>query len=212
VADFAGLESAITAATIEALRDGGGKLDPGINSAMEERLAERERARTEATAAQEAMTTLLAERAAASDAVRDAGRAVDVAVAHVLGIHADALAQECRELQAQIESRRRSLLAFDRIATSLKVPLSFVIQHVLRDGVGLGAPDMEPWTRAGVRLVADPMAEMVVELPVAVIPPLASPLYSYGPPVDAVAAGISKNYVPPGVPPPEPPEPQETTA
>jgi hypothetical protein len=50
LAEFATLEDDIIATTIEALRCGVGRLDPGLSEEMELRLADRKKARSEATA------------------------------------------------------------------------------------------------------------------------------------------------------------------
>jgi hypothetical protein len=97
---------------------------------------------------------------------------------HVLTFEAERMAQECRELQAELRQGRKCLLAFDR-ATAGKIPLPGSVRAVL-DNVTVqevSAADPAPWARAAAALLVDPMAALEIaplrsgNLPARTVPP-----------------------------------------
>jgi hypothetical protein len=185
VADHFGLDSEIAAAVAGALRSGTDA--NAVRSVFAERLAEREVARVELAAAEAAVTTLRNERADASQKAGAAARAVDGLAARVLAFHAEAIAQQARESQAEVVRRRKALLGFDRMAVGYVIGLSPAVRAVIGEtsNQDLIAADVQAWRRAADVLKADPDAVVTVALPEPVLPPLPQRFGGAGPVIDA---------------------------
>jgi hypothetical protein len=196
LAEYAGIDDALTV-----LRCDPDSADPSLPDDLAFRLGERERCRVELQTAEHACAVLTREMAGASAAAGDAARAVDHAIARVLGCKADDLAMRYALLKAQAWNVATALCAFDRVATAHKIGISPRVARAIGDVAGqlMRPQNVAPWTMAMDALRADPMAEVTITLPAPEIAPLPPPQWSSGPPVPAPS-----KLPPRPQPPPEP--------
>jgi hypothetical protein len=128
LAEFATLDEEIAANTLEALRCDAGRLSPDLSEAMEQRLVAREKARTEAAAADHAEKVLLAERGEASAKAGDAAKAAKRVACAVLNTVAEGIAVS---FYASMEKAGRCVRAL--------IGLNIGLQHVWWSSVRPGA-------------------------------------------------------------------------
>jgi hypothetical protein len=181
VAQYLGLDDIIAAATVDALRSGAtGRAE--LSEKHELALTDRERARTEMQAAERAVATFRQERAAAAQAAGDAIKLVDLLVAKVLAFTAGSIADAARIKLAEVEAARRTLIAYDKMATPLRIPSPPAIYAVtgVADAREVFISDVTPWTRAADALRADPHANVSVEIPPAIVQPIPGPMIHSG--------------------------------
>ena len=163
LAEFATLDEEIAANTLEALRCDAGRLSPDLSEEMELRIADREKARTEAAAAEHAAAVLLAERAEASSAAGETAKAVERVMCAVLNSTAEGIAVHFFASMREAERCMRSLAGFGKFVTGRSGMLPGLVRDVLlaepRDMrvpvSALGGVDTSAWLRAGDRLKAD---------------------------------------------------------
>jgi hypothetical protein len=166
VAEFLTLDEEIAANTLEALRCDAGRLSPDLSEEMEQRLIERERARTEAAAADHAVKVALAERAEASAKAKDAAKAAKRVACAVLNTVAEAIAVSFHASMQEAACRARALAGFNMLAGMCGGVLSGLVHGVLIDDPrdmrvpvsGLGGLNLDPWRRALDTLLTDPQA------------------------------------------------------
>jgi hypothetical protein len=157
--------------------------DPArVRDAHQVKLVERAQAEVEAKAAETAAATLLVEMADASARADTAARAVEKLIVRVLGFAADRQGEECRELQAEMNRRKISLLGYDRLATPHNVFTSQAARLALGEVTAQDAyrADVVPWRRAADALRADPQAEIAIDLPPLKVAALPVPVLSFG--------------------------------
>jgi hypothetical protein len=210
VAEFFGLDNQIAVAVAGALRSGS---DPGVTrSVFAERLAERSVAQAELDAAGDAITQLQSERDEAASRVNYALKAADQLAISIVAFHAETLAQEIREFQAEIIRRRRVLLGYDRLVAGSGHGLSMIVRSVLGEPTSqdLLAADAKPWKQALINLRNDPETEIEIPLPKPVLPPVPRPYSGAGPVIRMIP--IRKfEPVPPEDPSPADEEPSPAT-
>jgi hypothetical protein len=162
LADVAVLHQEMTARTIAALRDG-----KPVAAAMTEELPDQQRAQLEAQTAEQALVVFRQERASAAQRLGNLARSIDALVAQVLAHRAHDLARVCLELEAEIARRRVALLAFDRLATPARIPLTFEIQRVIGQTTSrpLRPDELQAWTDAAAQLREDAEAAVEIALP-----------------------------------------------
>jgi hypothetical protein len=188
LAEFADLDAVIAEATVTALRCDAGRLSAGLSEEMELCLADRERARTELTAAKSAASIFLHERAAAAQALGTASRNVDVLVARILAFEAEALAATYEAVQAKAKVICAALVSFDAaIATPSKITVPGAVRGVY-NGIDsnefvrlLNSELRTVWRTAADALRDDP--GHVVELALPDAPPAPPPLRTMFPPL-----------------------------
>jgi hypothetical protein len=192
-AEYAGLSEVITRNTVEALRCSAGMLDPLIDEETELALNDRTKSQEELAAAQSAVSTFLHERAQAAQALGDASRQVDVAVARILAFPAEQLAREYEALQERAKVICAALVTFDSmIATPNKVAVPASVR-IVYNGIDenqfvrlLASPLSALWRDAAAALRNDPTAQVELALPDAPPSPPPLPRPRFGPPVHAV--------------------------
>jgi hypothetical protein len=198
-AEFSTLDNELSVAMAEALRAG---TDPAAaRERFADRLTERAAVLVEATAATAAATTLQREWADASEAAGDLARAVSGAIAAVLACEAERIAVEVRALEAEIESRKSVLVAFDKFSVN-RGTMPPTARHVLGTGANaqeLYRADMSVWAEAATVLRADPMAAIEIGLPEARVKPLPQPIVYQR--VEYVAPEVVAMVEPPAVAP-----------
>jgi hypothetical protein len=182
VADFVDVDAELVEVTAAALRGG---TDPALPEALAVRIETRDRARAELTAAEQVLSTLRNERAAATRATGDATKVVDTLAVRLLSFTAEAIAGEWRTLQAEAARRRTALLGFDRLLAGRLLPMPLSVRTALGEITGrdVASADVAPWRRGMEALRADPEAATVeIELAPVVLPPLpVVPHHSPGP-------------------------------
>jgi hypothetical protein len=181
LAAFADLDHRLTAATTAALR-AGGDVD-GVHEQFAEQTGARARATLESAAADGACGQLLHEMATASQRAGELARQIDIAVIRVLAARGHDLALQHAQKAAECRVLAETLLALDRMAAPCRVALSARVHAAMRDS-GVAAnirsnPDLSSWTQAAKVLRADPMAEVEIAVPAAVVAPLPQPV-GYG--------------------------------
>jgi hypothetical protein len=166
-AQYAGLDQAIAAATIEALRCDAGRLSPDLTEEHELAIDDRARASAELAAAETALATFRAEHAEASAAYGNAAKAADALIARVLAHIAEAIAIEHEGLLERAKMLRGVMVGFDRFATPYHVPIPPTLGRVY-GGTDRQAfarqVDASMWRDAADRLRADPTATVSVTL------------------------------------------------
>jgi hypothetical protein len=190
-ASFFGLDAENAAALAGAFRS---NTDVGaVQEIYSEKLAERAVAQAELTAAQAVVTKLQAERDAAAQRASTMQDAVHLLAVRVLAFSADAIAEECRELQAEINRRWRVLIGYNLLATSAKIGLSQLVRTVLGDLTvqDISNIDTRDWKQAITDLRRDPDADITIPLPPAVVRPL---------PMVQIARPVQFEPVPPEAP------------
>jgi hypothetical protein len=141
-------------------------LSPDLNEAKERRLIAREKARTEAAAAEHAAKVFLAERAEASAAAGRAKEATDRVLRAVLALTAETIAWEHEQLLAQAAVRRDALFGFNRFSANLIPALPPMTRKVLGNDMAqfARARDTSSWRSAADRLREDPQAPIEIAL------------------------------------------------
>jgi hypothetical protein len=164
VAAFDGLDDEATAAVIEGLRGGSGKFDPAD---VRRRRLERETARDDLTAAQNAKRLLDADLADARTNAETARKAANAAATALLGLAAEAMAKRVRDLDDEAARTREALIGFDRLNSGTDQPLPPVVFDVISgDNALLMKPvDSTAWRNALDALLADPTAKVAVTIP-----------------------------------------------
>jgi hypothetical protein len=167
-ASYVGLDDAIAASMVEALRCDAGRVSADLTEEQELAIGDREKARAELTAAENALNVFRAEYAQASSAHGDAARAVDMLIACVLATHAEAIAVEHEALGARAQMLRGVMISFDRFATPYGAPIPNVLRHVYTQidrSAFARVTDTAAWRAAADALRADPQAEVTIALP-----------------------------------------------
>jgi hypothetical protein len=125
--------------------------------------------------------------AQASQAVGDLQRAVDVAATNVLACVGEDMALEHARKLAEAGAIAQALMGLDRICTVSQVPMGPRTYQAARTVAGnYRPPDLQPWTSALAVLKENPMAEVVIARPEAMVPALPSPIIPTWPPKMAV--------------------------
>ena len=130
LAEFDGLDAAITETTVIALRSGNGRV---IGDDHRQRIRERDDARADLDAAEAAQKTLAGDLNFARASADQATQAARRAAAAVLSIEAEALAEHHDALLSEAATIRERLAQFDRAVTGIGGTLPQPVLAVLRD-------------------------------------------------------------------------------
>jgi hypothetical protein len=153
LAAYAGLNAAMAEAVAGALRSGD---DPVLaQEPFAQRLAEREQAQADLTAADSAVGALLRERSNASKLAGNVTTEVDRLATQLLAFVAEETAHEIRVLNGEINRRRKSLMGFDRVATAAGLGLSRAVGQALGEPSAqeLVGVDIAPWRKGRTQMV-----------------------------------------------------------
>jgi hypothetical protein len=172
VAEYAGLDSAIAASTVEALRCDEGRMSPDMTEEQEIAIGDRELARAELTAAESALTTFRSEYAEAAEALGTASETADLLIAKVLVFEAERLALAHEEAMATATMLRGVLIGFDRFRTPQRgvgIPplLGRVYGGIDQNTFArqVATTTWQLWRTAADQLRADPQATVTLALP-----------------------------------------------
>lgn len=165
LAEHDDLDDAITAATVEQLRDAGRAVELGGD--LRARISARDDARIELQGAERAAEQLRREFVTAGQEATNAARTVDTFVTAILAGEAEALAYRHLELLAEAAAIRASLLAANHALANRGVQLAWPVLQVLGHDISELArlQDVTPWHRAAAALRADPRAAITIDLP-----------------------------------------------
>jgi hypothetical protein len=166
LAEYATLDAEVVELKVTALKCDVGRIDVDLPDELRRRIADRDLARTDLQATEQALSRLRADLAEASAVAGDAAKAVDALLCAVLNAKAEGIAVQDQALMSDAERCARSLAAFDKFITPRGGMLPGSVRDVLMaeptdmriHPSGLGNLSTEAWHAAGDALKADVQA------------------------------------------------------